>query len=227
MSLNKSFALSSAALLLLLPMFVQADSPNPVFNPRVPVKGEAAVYLHGIEIRNADGTLSDAETTIAFPSSSVIRLDLGLGDSTAKSITLQPKTEGRQFRVEQRYETSLTLMNEGPHMDLVDWKHYISQWQVAEKRSGLTFLSKEVSSDRFPKVTQTEIIEAARAQSKKWASRGYDAGERWVGLARQCKGPNEYPCGVSVSKVILRIMVREAGAWKEIQNIELIIPMGC
>ena len=31
------------------------------------------------------------------------------------------------FTVEQRYETSITIVNEGPHCDLIEWRHYDSE----------------------------------------------------------------------------------------------------
>ena len=227
MFLKRAFALPLTVLLFQVPVLLHADSPEPVFDPQVSVQGEAANYLHGIEIRNADGSIPYSETTIEFPSPTVIRLNLGLGDPMTKSITLQPRIDGREFKVEQRYETSLTLMNEGPHMDLLDWKHYISEWEEVESRDGLTFLSKEVSSDEFPTVTSAKIIGAVRAESAKWSKQGYDVGERWIDLARQCPGPTTYPCGVSVSKITLRIRVKEPDLWKDILTIELQIPMGC
>ncbi|MGE8290064.1 MAG: hypothetical protein ACN6ON_00230, partial [Sphingobacterium sp.] len=33
------------------------------------------------------------------------------------------------LNIEQRYETSITIMNEGPHCDLIDWKHFNSDWK--------------------------------------------------------------------------------------------------
>jgi len=227
MLVKRAFALSLALFVFLLAVLLRADPPEPAFNPQISVRGEALNYLDGIEIRNADGSIPNSETTIEFPSPTLIRLNLGLGDPMTKSITLQPRIAGKEFKVEQRYETSLTLMNEGPHMDLLDWKHFISDWKEVESRNGLTFLSREVSSDEFPVVTKAEIIEAVRMESEKWSQKGFDEGERWIDLARQCKGPTIYPCGVSVSKVALRIRVKEADSWKDIQTIELQIPMGC
>ena len=227
MSSNKTFALSLAVILFFVPLFVQADSAYPIYNPQISVKGEAAKYLNGIEIRNADDTLPNPDTSLEFRSSTVIRLNLGLGDPMAKSITLQPHSSGTKFKVEQQYETSVTIMDEGPHLDLIDWEHHTSKWEEVENRNGLTFLSKEISSTEYPIVAQTQIVEAVKAKSEEWSNQGFDGGKRWIDLAKKCKGPNEYPCGVSVSKVTLRVMVIESGKWKHIQNIELKIPMGC
>lgn len=190
---EKAFAQSLTVLLFQLPVLLHADPPEPVLSPQIAVRGEALHYLDGIEIRNADGSIPNSETTIEFPSPTLIRLNLGLGDPMTKSITLQPRIAGKEFKVEQRYETSLTLMNEGPHMDLLDWKHFISDWKEVESRNGLTFLSREVSSDEFPVVTQAEIIEAVKVQSENWSEKGFDEAERWIDLARQCTGPTTYP----------------------------------
>ena len=33
-----------------------------------------------------------------------------------------------KFRIFERYRTSMTVMGEGPHLDLVDWRHFDSEW---------------------------------------------------------------------------------------------------
>jgi hypothetical protein len=61
----------------------------------------------------------------------------------------------------------------------------------------------------------------------KSANDGYDPGDRWLAVAKECKAPDAYPCGISVSKVFLRIMVNIAAQWQQIMLIEFIVPMGC
>ena len=89
------------------------------------------------------------------------------------------------------------------------------------------FLAREVSNTPFPAVTTEEIVAAVAEESAKWAKGGYDPGELWIIAARNCKAPDSYPCGVSVSKVFFRILVKAAGQWQQIQLIEVKIPMGC
>lgn len=204
-----------------------ADSLLSVVNPQVQVSGEAAKYLKGMAIRNADGTPLDAETTVVPASSGVIHLRLALADPIAKSITLRPLVPGTRFRMEQRYETSLTVMDEGPHMDLLDWKHHVSEWEEMQSKGSVTFVSREVMADQFPLVTHAEIVDAVRVESDKWAQQGADQGKRWINLAETCEGPKAGACNVSVSRVMLRVQVVEAGEWKTIQTIEIAVPMGC
>ena len=57
----------------------------------------------------------------------IVSLDLGqsIYDQT---IEIEQKSEG-VVTVYQRYENSITIMDEGPHCDLIDWKHYYSDWE--------------------------------------------------------------------------------------------------
>ncbi len=168
------------------------------------------------------------ETSITEASVCTIQIDLGLMDSIANLIILHPKENIHvDFVIEQQLETSVTVMDEGPHMDLVGWKHYVSEWEKIERLDSHSFISSYVSSNRFPDVTKSEIIEAVKEQASSWLDDGYDIVDRWVRLAQQCNNVHEYPCSVSISLIRLRIKVNVKGEWKEIYQIELNVPMGC
>jgi hypothetical protein len=188
---------------------------------RLQIVGEAARYLQAIELKPIEH-----ETTFEI-TSEIIRINLALGDTTAKSITLVPSSAADEFKIEQQYETSVSISAEGPHMDLVHWKHYLSPWSEIEKIGDLEFRSREVFGNEFPPTTQAEILEAARNELKLWSKQGFEAEESWIERAGQCEDPWTEPCGVGVSKVRLKIKVREAGEWKKIQTIEFVVPMGC
>jgi hypothetical protein len=207
---------------------LHSDSPGQTSNLQIKTKGNAAKYLQEIEVFNADGAAFDFENTLDFPVDDLIRINLGLGESMSKVITLK-RHPGitAEFRVEQQYETSVTIMDEGPHMDLLDWKDHVSEWEPLETRARDSFVSTEVRSEEFPKVSRTELMAAVDAESKRRAGKGHDQGDRWVQLANRCENVTNDPCGVSVSKVRLRLRVKENGAWRDIQTIELKVPMGC
>ncbi len=228
MSLKRTLPSLFLALLFLQSSSIWGIDVPPAFNPRLSVKGEAAKYLQEIEIRNIDGSVPDFDTTLEVSVDGLIRVHLGLGNTTAKKITLKPASQSSlEFRVEQQYETSLTLMDEGPHMDLLDWKHHLSGWSELEKTGDLEFLSNAVASDEFPQVNQADIIEAVRAETKRWSVQGFDQGDRWIDMAKQCQSSTTSPCGVSVSKIRIKIKVKDAGEWRDIQTIEIHVPMGC
>lgn len=209
------------------PTSIYAESSMTAAVTEIGVSKEAANYLNGIDIRNSDRSTLATDTTVELLPSGIISINLGLGDSAAISIRLKTSISSLAFRVSQRYETSLTIMGEGPHMDLLDWKHHLSQWDELEDNGSLSFVIVEVSSNLFPKVSQSQIVDAVKLETERWLKHGYDAGDRWINLAKQCDSATSYPCGVSVSKIVLLIEVKESSGWKDIQRIELNIPMGC
>lgn len=143
------------------------------------------------------------------------RVDLELGD-TLKSIVIEGEGE---YIVIQQTETSVTIMNEGPHYDLVDWKHGYSKKMDLLKKGNEHFYLDHKDKIEFPKVDLSELVKEAKRVG----------GEQYETIAKQCKSPKDYPCGVSPSKHIFWIKEKVKGKknHKELGVIELIIPMGC
>lgn len=125
------------------------------------------------------------------------------------------------FSVEQRYETSITIMNEGPHCDLIEWKHFDSEWKNLKTTKSGQFKGAKYSekdSERFPQITMEELKEAVREHCS----------EDWVMLLDNAIKPTEYPSAVAISRYFLRI----SGKRKDNGNLvtKMIIietPMGC
>jgi hypothetical protein len=222
----KKILLFAATLLLLCQTPLPARA-NPVDCLQIPVKGEGTNYLHRLELCNTDALPADDDTQVVSADNSKVIISLGLGETLNKTIILQPSNDILEFSVEQSFETSLTIMNEGPHMDLLDWQHHLADWTELPRKNATTFLAHEVSNTTFPAVTTEEIVAAVAEESAKWAREGYDPGERWTTVAKDCKAPDSYPCGISVSKIFLRVMVKIAGQWQQVQLIEFKVPMGC
>lgn len=222
----KTIILFVAALLTLCQAPLSARA-KPVDCIDVPVKGEAESYLHDLELCNAGGSPPDDDTQVVSTNNDKVVISLGLGEKLDKTIILRPHNRILEFKVEQSFETSMTVMNEGPHMDLLDWQHHLADWEELPRKNATTFLAHAVSNTPFPAVTTEEIVAAVAKESAKWAEQGYDPGDRWIIVARDCKAADSYPCGVSVSKVFFRIMVKVDGQWRQIKLIEFKVPMGC
>lgn len=178
-------------------------------------------YLSAIEIARHDGTYPIARRTFSNLSEHPIYVDLDLGESIEnQTILLREASPDLEFKIEQQFETSLMVMDEGPHLDLTDWKHYRSEWREIRKLDDHKFLTlklSEADSSKFPKVSMQEVYrEVARRGDGKWAR-----------LARSARTVNDYPLGVGVNKISLRIKVREDNEWRVIKRLEFIIPMGC
>jgi hypothetical protein len=152
-----------------------------------------------------------------------IAVDVELGDTIfGQAIVLVPRdgAEQKNFRVQAQYETSLTILWEGAHRDLLDWKHFRSEWSDLEQLGDVkfrmpTYTDEEAS--RFPTVSSKEIYQAVREAG----------GSNWAERVKQVRGPNEYPASVGISTLRLRILVQEESEWRELHRIEFKLPMGC
>lgn len=200
---------------------VERITPAALSRPTPPVvKGNDGLEAVGIVLSMEPDP--DKEEMIEASTMKTSTLDLELGASVdGQPITLYlSPDEMREFKVEQQFETSMTIMDEGPHLDLIDWKHYTSEWQPLEsigqnKFRALTLSEDEVS--RFPTVTPAEIYSAV-------LKRG---GKRWANIAKTCKGPNDDWCGVSTSRISFRISALTDRKWVVVHQVDVIVPMGC
>jgi hypothetical protein len=100
--------------------------------------------------------------------------------------------------VEQRYETSVTIMNEGPHCDLTDWKHFYSDWQRLQANNSGQFICDKYSEkeyEKFPKISIDDLKQKVKDQ----------CGDEWLKLVEKIKSPTEYPSGVGISRYYLKV----------------------
>ncbi|BCR06256.1 hypothetical protein DESUT3_33250 [Desulfuromonas versatilis] len=212
-----------AALLLLLAL--QPLGASERASATIPLDGAP---LQAIELRTFDAWGGGSPLASYRRDGEAIRAELDLGVADRLEIILHPAAPGNErLRIRQQYETSLTLMDEGPHMDLLDWTHFVSPWVELEATPEGSFIMPIPTSSKFPAVNTEEIVAAVETESAQWEKEGYQSGERWINLARQCRGPNDYPCGVGLSLIRLNIEVLDQGAWRTLERIELSLPMGC
>ena len=128
-----------------------------------------------------------------------------------------------QFRIFERYRTSMTVMGEGPHLDLVDWHHFDSEWMPLDQlaqRKFRTLVSEQMDGSKFPSVTKSELMDAVR-------KRAYADWPEAIELAKTCRSPHHEPCTVGVSSVYFRIEKQVGDRWTTVGLVEVLIPMGC
>ena len=111
------------------------------------------------------------------------------------------------LKIEQQYETSISISNEGPHCDLNEWKHYYSEWKLIEPNAKGLFIAHSYSMNErkhFPVVSIDELKERVRTK----------CGEDWFQLVKNIKTPTEYPSNVVISRYYLRMTGKhkESGA---------------
>jgi hypothetical protein len=154
--------------------------------------------------------------------SAAIELDLtdGIYDH---EVALNFQDKSAHYRILQRYRTSMTVNAEGPHLDLVDWRHFDSPWiplkSIGPKRFRM-LANEEMDEEKFPPTTKSEIVkEVRRRMEREWPA--------LVELVKSCSGPNKGACIVGVSSIYLRIQKQVEGNWIDIGSVEFQIPMGC
>jgi hypothetical protein len=146
-------------------------------------------------------------------------VDIELGETLEGSIINVTNSQLSNLKVEMRFETSITIMNEGPHCDLVNWKHYTSDWSELLNEGSNLFRATSYSTQdwkRFPEVNIEEILEAVKEQCPGWEE-----------LVRTIKTPNDYPSSVGVSRYFLRISGTDKAGKQVTRVITFNVPMGC
>jgi ribosomal protein S8 len=172
---------------------------------------EFSIEIDSVEVWDEEGKLKEQQKDTA-------KIYLELGETIEGQILKVHKIKKGEIRIYQRFENSVTVMNEGPHCDLTEWKHYNSDWKELKIENGqfLTDSYSEEDWERFIEVDMTELREAVREQ----------CGDGWAEHVKNVKSPNEYPCGVSTSRIFFKITFSEQD--KVIERIvSFEIPMGC
>ena len=156
---------------------------------------------------------------------------LELGDELEGTIlSLSSMASPEIHRVSLQFETSMAISDEGPHIDLLDWKHCVSEWKLLPRMQGGNSYRlpgpTEAEASCFPAVTAQKIEAAVLA-----ALRDYSFEEtrvqRWLALARGVSVPGEGPSYIGVSKVRLRIEQYVDDQWIEVTSVEFTSPLGC
>ncbi|WP_339657531.1 SH3 domain-containing protein [uncultured Maribacter sp.] len=137
-----------------------------------------------------------------------------------KKIKIQ-QSKFKKVEVFQRHENSITIMNEGPHCDLTEWKHYYSDWKKLDfDLTSNTFVSDSYERKDWEKFIEIDINEFKKAVEE-------ECGGYWTELIKDIKTVNEYPSGVSISRIFFKILFTDENGSVIEKTIEFEIPMGC
>lgn len=140
----------------------------------------------------------------------IAELDLG-GD--IKTITVQG---AGKYRVYQQTETSITISNDGPHYDLINWRHgYSNIDELTGKNNEFNFI--EQTNIKFPKVSLPTFVEEVRKLE----------GDFIAGQAKKCKAFNKYPCRIAPSRYIFIIKQEIKKEWVDLGLVIIMPAMGC
>jgi hypothetical protein len=144
-----------------------------------------------------------------------------LGETIESSIIKISSEILDKIELEQRIETSVTIMNEGPHCDLIHWKHFTSDWKKLKEESKWMFKGNSYTNgedSKFPTVDMKELVAEANRE----------CGQIYAELAKSAKSPNDNPCVVTVSRYFIKVKGVNKRTRRKFETIITVkMPMGC
>jgi hypothetical protein len=176
-----------------------------------------------VVIKTDLGDGEEGSHTVRLSKNPVVVEDLDVPEYIdGQEISIAGGDKAAQFRIFERYRTTMTVMGEGPHLDLVDWRHFDSEWitlDQLDQRTFRTLASDKMDASKFPSTTQAELIGAVRKRAADWPE--------VIELAKTCRSPHHEPCAVGVSSLYFRIEKQVGDRWIQVGLVEVLIPMGC
>lgn len=146
-------------------------------------------------------------------------LDLGEEIKAVKISGLQLKN----IIVEQRFRTSMSVQNEGPHLDFIDWKHDHTDWTELENEDQ-KFVAVQSPPEKlpFPEMSQQEILDYFEVYKKEKKDNDL---KHWNEVVKKCTNATTYPCRVGIDRVEFQIKDRKSS--KVLKSFHVLYPMGC
>ncbi|KAF1699480.1 hypothetical protein CSC62_00840 [Pseudoxanthomonas jiangsuensis] len=175
----------------------------------------------------AGSTFSGWQSEGEVPSALDVPLDLG-DEVYGATLQLQPAHAGETWRVRVQYETSLVLSAGGPHLDLTDWKHCVSEWEPAARTGPVSFVLPTPTPEQqacFPDYTPAELERAVREAVMDDPAQA----DRWLQGLRAGPAAKDSPVSpfAGISAVRARIEVLRKGGWVAVATLTFLPPMGC
>lgn len=202
---------------------ITSNSTNDqVVTPDVTIDTSKVIYVNFDELSIGfhDVIFWDSERAYDGKGKDTVILSPELGSTVQEISLLVKNSKLKNVSIKQRYQTSLTVMDEGPHLDLLKWKHYESEWKELEENNGIyrSIRYNNDDSNRFPKFSEEKLYKYI-----------LELGEtRWAELIKNPTYPDgekHYVVGIS------RITFKIAGVDYKDNTIEKIIiceiAMGC
>ncbi len=125
----------------------------------------------------------------------------------------------KKISIEQCYETTLSVSNEGPHCDLINWEHFLSDWKpllnLGENTYYFPFYT-DSEKRMFPNIPLNSFKEKVKEH----------CGDDYYQLIKNNNSISEGASDVSISTIFLRIRGEKNG--NKIEKIIIIeISQGC
>ncbi|RZN83632.1 MAG: SH3 domain-containing protein [Winogradskyella sp.] len=176
---------------------------------------DLVVYINDLDVYNIEGGDS-----MDLTKKNKLSLYIELGSSPeGKSISIK-SNKYKTVKILQRYENSITIMNEGPHCDLTEWKHFNSKWMPVHKINSNKYRTLSYSEKDWNKFVNVSMADVKKAVLEQ-------CGEGWAELIKDSKSVKDYPIGVSTSRIFLKFILTDFDDNVSEKIVEFTIPMGC
>ncbi len=147
---------------------------------------------------------------------------LELGETVeGKTIRVRHHSKYKSIEVFQRHENSISIIADGPHCDLVDWKHFYSAWEPlnpTKKHGVFKTVTYDVSAwNKFIPVDMKDFKNAVKEH----------CGEEWHKLIKDTKTINDGATDISISKMYFKVIFTTLHDEKIEKVIAFDIPIGC
>ena len=196
-------------LLLLIPVLSTAQTDNII------VKFEDfSLIIENIKAWDENNELEKIQND-------TVLISLDIGEIITNNLIKIFDSKYDKIKIYQRFENSITINNEGPHCDLINWKHYTSKWiELKQIRNGI-FETILLDSKQAEKFIEIEIVDFKNAVKK-------SCGNDWVQLIKDIKSVRDYPCEISTSKIELIVKLIDNSTQETMEKYLIFdIPMGC
>ena len=157
-----------------------------------------------------------------------IEVPLELGDEPGGARVMVDAAASTQVRVRVQFETSIAVGLEGPHIDLLDFRHCQSAWVPATRKDGRVFIvpkPTQAQESCIPEATVPEVREALRKQLVRMGMQ--DSMQTWLDAMRDVKRVGDDPTYVALGRVRVLVEAKAGGKWKRQAVLVLRVPMGC
>lgn len=168
-----------------------------------------------------DFFVSDEEKKLTQIQQDTVYLFPELGESIEGKIISISTEQLINLKIEQRFETSVTIMGEGPFCDLDEWKHYYSEWKILKANNKGQFVCNSYALEdrnKFPKIQISELKEIVKKK----------CGSEYFKQISEIKSPTEYPSTIGISRYFLKLSGKRKDNGLIISKIIIILePIGC
>jgi hypothetical protein len=168
-----------------------------------------------------NATISISKTVyLAEPFKDRITIPLEMQDQISNANLIIVANKNDKIRASLQLETSMSIQDEGPHLDLLDWKHCTSDWLTIDNTATHQFKFTDfenISLDCFPEVTLAEIKQAVLEHD----------GQEWMPLFDRDSFNKEMNLLIGISAARIKIEQMIEGKWVAVTIVNLNIPIGC